>query len=161
MSVLVYGFGNVARGDDALGVLFAEQIERQRLRGVSVLTDYQLNAEDSLAVSEHDVVIFADASKNQIPDFRFSAIAPASEITFSTHAMLATSVLALSKELFGKAPSAYVVEMRGFSWDLGNPMSEAAKKNLTKALTFIEPLLLDPTENRLRSAARRVEKRGS
>ncbi|EAV45491.1 Ni,Fe-hydrogenase maturation factor [Stappia aggregata IAM 12614] len=59
--MLLIGYGNPGRGDDGLGPALSEAIAARSLPGLEVDTDYQLVAEHALAVSSHDVVIFADA----------------------------------------------------------------------------------------------------
>jgi len=74
--ILVYGYGNPGRQDDALGVRLAENIEQwvqdDHIENVEVDYNYQLNIEDSDRVSKSDIVIFADASIEEIDDFIFS-----------------------------------------------------------------------------------------
>src|SRR5579864_8005890 len=92
--VLVYGYGNPGRQDDGAGVALVEELEaelggrgRGALSGVTFDTGYQLNAEDALAASQNDVVIFVDASRDTSERFCFRAISPAPTVSFSTHAM--------------------------------------------------------------------------
>ena len=47
-SVLVFGWGNPSRGDDALGPLFVDAVEAMKLPGVECLTDFQLQVEHAL-----------------------------------------------------------------------------------------------------------------
>ena len=71
--ILIYGYGNPGRQDDGLGVLLAEEIERWSAEKgfVNIHTDsnYQLNLEDADALAKHDLVIFADASREDIDTF--------------------------------------------------------------------------------------------
>ncbi|MCI5220757.1 MAG: hydrogenase maturation protease, partial [Candidatus Electrothrix sp. LOE2] len=70
-SVLVYGFGNPGREDDGAGVALAEHIRAAALPGVTTDSNYQLNVEDALLLSEHDIVIFADATRSPVDRFSF------------------------------------------------------------------------------------------
>jgi hydrogenase maturation protease len=148
--VLVYGYGNPSRGDDRLGILFADTIEEKNIPDITTDTNYQLNAEDALAVSEHDSVVFVDASENDITSFLLRPCLPEAEVTFSTHAMSPGSVVALCKELYEKDVPAFILEIKGYSWGLGDPLSERAEENLHEALLFMEPLLRDPSAEKLR-----------
>ncbi|MBD3243113.1 MAG: hydrogenase maturation protease [Chitinivibrionales bacterium] len=156
LSILVYGYGNPGRRDDGLGVLFAEHIGKLALGHVKVETNYQLNAEDALEAAEHDVVIFADASYNEGDSFRFSTLLPAHEVAFTTHAMAPGSVLALCQELYDKRPDAYLLELRGYEWEMGEGLSERGAEALKRAVSFMEPLLREGDRDKLAEAAESV-----
>ena len=78
MNILVYGYGNPGRQDDALGVRLAENIEQwvldEHIQHVEVDYNYQLNIEDSDPVLKADIVIFADASIEEMDDFLFTKV---------------------------------------------------------------------------------------
>ncbi|MFL7814309.1 MAG: Ni/Fe hydrogenase, partial [Anaerolineales bacterium] len=78
MQVLVYGYGNPGRQDDGLGIALVDKLEewasQQGLDGVQFENNYQLNIEDAEAISGKDLVIFADASEEEIVDFCFSEV---------------------------------------------------------------------------------------
>ena len=63
---LVFGIGNPSRGDDAIGPLMIERLEREqsagRLSGVDLLTDFQLQPEHALDLRGRARVLFVDAS---------------------------------------------------------------------------------------------------
>ncbi|MBD3344446.1 MAG: hydrogenase maturation protease [Chitinivibrionales bacterium] len=134
--ILVYGYGNPGRSDDGLGVLLAERIEKESLPGITVETNYQLNAEDALEISQYDAVIFADASENDIEPFRFTKLQPEYEVSFSTHAMSPGSVLKLCHELYRSDLPAFLLEMKGYDWAMAEGLSEKAEENLQKAFAF-------------------------
>ena len=57
--VLVFGYGNLSRGDDALGPLLLEAIERSPkavLESVEILSDFQLQIEHALDLENRDLV---------------------------------------------------------------------------------------------------------
>src|SRR5271157_2392117 len=68
--ILVYGYGNPGRQDDGAGVLLVEELAAWARSGerpwLTFDSNYQLNAEDALAAADQDVVIFADASRDQL-----------------------------------------------------------------------------------------------
>ena len=76
--------------DDGLGPALAEELEawlesKPDLR-VAVDSNYQLNAEDALTISGHDVVVFVDAAQTGTESFAFRPLPPEKTIAFSTHA---------------------------------------------------------------------------
>jgi len=139
--ILVYGFGNPGREDDGLGVALASMIAAERISGVDVDADYQLNPEDALEVADHEMVIFTDASKNAIDGFRFSRLDPEDMPGFSSHAMTPGGVLALCKELYDRIPGSYMLEIQGHSWELQEGLTEKAGKSLKAAFIFLKSLL--------------------
>ena len=132
--ILVYGYGNPGRGDDGLGPALVGRIESEGIPGVDTDSNYQLNIEDSLALSSYETVIFADASLDGEGAFSFTPLEPSMNISFTTHAMDPGSVLALCEELYGKRVRAFMLAIRGFCWDFHEGLSTNAEENLEAAL---------------------------
>lgn len=59
--------------------------------------------------------------------------------------MSPSSVLALCRELYGKEPDAFLLSIKGYSWEFGEEISRRARENLDKALVFFKRILLDPS----------------
>jgi hydrogenase maturation protease len=143
MNILVYGYGNPGRQDDALGVRLAENIElwaqEDNIKGVEVDCNYQLNIEDSDRISKSDIVIFVDATIEEIEDFIFTEVNPdESTIEFTMHAVSPAFVLDLCRKLYGKSPKTYLMHIKGFEWEFEEKLSDDAMLNLAKATAFIK-----------------------
>ncbi len=153
-SVLIYGYGNPGRCDDGLGIEVSRRIIPCIPPGARVTVDcnYQLNAEDALTVSRHDVVIFADASAAECEPFRFYRLDPDASIGFTTHAMSAGSVLALARELYNAAAEAYMLEIKGYDWAISEGLSARAENNCAAAVAFLRPLVANPVKSRFATA---------
>ena len=170
-SILIYGYGNPGRQDDGLGLACVAALEQwaaeARIPGLTFDTNYQLNAEDALAVSGHDAVIFADAARENVERFAFKRLAPHSGLSFSTHALSPEAVLALCAELYDKHPLPYLLTIQGRSWEPNAELTPEARSHLAAALDFIKPILRDPDHRGLyadslpetKSAPRCPEKR--
>jgi hydrogenase maturation protease len=139
--VLVYGYGNPGRQDDGLGPALIGRLEEMRLPGVESDANYQLNIEDAHTISGYRVVIFVDAERDAEGCYSFIKLTPSLGISFTTHAMLPASVLALCQDVYGKLPEAYMLAIPGYEWDFTEGLSEAAKMNLETAFGFIRSLL--------------------
>jgi len=141
--VLLLGIGNPGRQDDGLGPLLAERAEGWGLPDLTVDSDYQLTVEDSAAAAEHDVLVVADAAATGPEPFSFSVLAPTDHLEFSSHSVEPGGVVGLARHMFGKAPAAYVLAVRGYAFEhcLEPGLSEGAKANLEAALRFLEPLV--------------------
>ena len=68
-------------------------------------------------------------------------IGPSATIAFTTHEMSPSSVLALCHELYGSAPRAYMLAIRGYEWDMGEGLSEGARANLKRAVDVLRRFL--------------------
>lgn len=142
MRVLFHGFGNPGRRDDGLGPACAAAVERWALPGVAVDADYQLTVDDSAALRDVDVVVFADAAVRGPEPFEFRAIEPRPGVPFGSHGIEPPALLALTRELFGRAPEAWLLAIRGYEFDgFDETLSGRAAANLAAALEFIEPVL--------------------
>jgi hydrogenase maturation protease len=143
--LLIYGYGNPGRQDDGIGVLLVEQIETwakaEGISGLAFDTNYQLNAEDALAVAQARAVVFVDASREEPAPFAFRELKPQKEISFSTHAMSPESVLALAAELYEAWPPAWLLAIRGYEWEPNEPPAAAARANLAAAREFLREWL--------------------
>lgn len=148
--IFVYGIGNPGRQDDGLGPLLAEHlevwVESEGLSNIKVDANYQLMAEDAHTVSEHDLVIFADASKEDIPCYAVTRVEASSNIGFSTHAMTAESVVGLATELYGPPPPVYMIHVKGYEWEYAADMTPQALENLERVESFLKDWLKSPKE---------------
>lgn len=146
-TILVYGYGNPGRQDDGLGPALVERLDKAHLPGVATDSNYQLQIEDAVAVSESGTVIFVDAAVNGEEPFTFTELDPSSEITFSTHTVSPGSVLALCHELYRKTVRAYVLAIRGYGWEPVEELTPAAERNLEEAYRFLVRTLEDMRNN--------------
>ena len=142
--LLVFGIGNVGRQDDGLGVQFVEQLERLPLPGhITLEANYQLCPEDALTLAAHDLVLFADTTV--APDaptpYALEPVTPASEISFTTHALSMGSLLALCARLYGRAPQAFVLALPGYGFEVNADLSDRAAENLSQALADFTAML--------------------
>ena len=145
LPILIYGYGNPGRQDDGLGPALIEQLEAwtkaEGITGVAFDSNYQLNAEDALAVVESGQVVFVDAAKEGPSPFEFRLLAPQRKIAFSTHAMSPEGVLALADELYGARPLAWLLAIRGYEWEPNEPPTPAALANLAVACAHLQEWL--------------------
>jgi hydrogenase maturation protease len=137
--ILVFGWGNPSRGDDALGPLFVERIEALNLPGVECLTDFQLQVEHALDLRDRQRVLFVDASVNAEAPYQLKPVAPARDKTFTSHAISAAAVLQAYCDVEdGEPPQTWQLAIRGEAFDLGEPLSEAAAQRLDEALAWAQ-----------------------
>jgi hydrogenase maturation protease len=140
--ILIYGYGNPGRQDDGLGIELVEEIDRwcteNGLDHVYTDSNYQLNLEDASEISGYDVVIFADASREEIRDFCLDPLTPSDKTEFSMHAVSPAFILHLSESVFHHEPEAYLLHIRGYEWEFMAGMTEKARTNLAGAVEYIK-----------------------
>jgi hydrogenase maturation protease len=139
--LLVFGWGNRSRGDDALGPLLIERLRERLGEGatgrVDFLDDYQLQPEHALDLIGRERVLFVDASLSCAAPFEAAAVQPRRDHSFTTHAMSAAAVLQVYAELQGCAPPpCTLLAIRGERFELGEPPGEPALRHLAAALDW-------------------------
>jgi hydrogenase maturation protease len=139
--VLIFGYGNPGRQDDALGVLLADKMELwAKEQGIVSLTfdsNYQLNIEDALTISAYDLVIFADASIEPIETFILTKVQPSQKTEFTMHAMSPDFVLHLCQSLYDKHPATYLLHIKGKEFELKEELTKTGEENLDLAYKFL------------------------
>lgn len=142
--MLLIGYGNPGRGDDGLGPAFSQAMAARALPGWDVDTDYQLVAEHALAVSGHDLVVFADAEIGGKAAYSFRQIRPGAPQGLGSHSLVPETVLALCDTLYGARPRAYVLGITGRVFgDMKEGLSRQAEANLAEAERFFLSWLQD------------------
>lgn len=144
---MIYGYGNPGRQDDALGVLLAEQmdswVKENGLKSMEFDSNYQLNIEDALAISEYDTVIFADASIEDISDFAVTRVESCQKTEFTMHAMAPEFVLHLCQSLYSKFPDTFLLHIKGYKFEFLGELTKQAGENLNDALCFLKNVFSD------------------
>jgi len=145
--ILIYGFGNPGRQDDGLGVMLSEEIEKwsasKGLTTIQTDSNYQLNLEDAAGISGYDLVIFADASGEDINDIFVDELKPSAAVEFTMHAVSPAFILHLCTQVYGHAPEAYLMHIKGYEWEFMAEMTGNARKNLEIAINWIKNFLLE------------------
>lgn len=144
--LLLFAWGNPARGDDALGPalvdLFAARQGRGEFAGLELLTDYQLQVEHALDLAGRERVLFVDASVSATPPCELGRLRPERDTSYTTHAMSPAAVLAVYEQINGvPAPPAWLLSIRGYVFGLGRPLSERAGANLQAAFAVAREFL--------------------
>lgn len=142
--LLVYGIGNIGRQDDGLGPLLVDQLAALGVpAGVTLESGYQLAPEDALLLSTHAAVVFVDATA--VADARhpyaLSVVAPASEVTFTTHLLSPGALLTLCRRLYGTTPAAIALALPACSFEVNEPLSDDALACLGRAVQDLHAAL--------------------
>ncbi len=145
--VLVFGWGNRSRGDDALAPLFVERLCAAVAVDprVEFLEDYQLQIEHVLDLAGRQQVLFVDASLTCVAPFEVRPLSPAKDVSFTTHALSPHALLQVFCEVQGVAPPpCTLLAIRGERFELGEPPGPTALENLDAALRWAKSWLAAP-----------------
>ena len=142
-TVLLFGYGNLSRGDDALGPLFLEYVERNcSLDKIEILSDFQLQIEHALDLENRSLVLFVDASVAGIKAYDFRILEPARDKSYTTHAMSPAAVLEVYQSIKKQAPPpCFLLSIKAEQMELGEGLSLGAENNLAEACSFAKRLL--------------------
>jgi len=145
--VLVFGYGNPSRGDDAVGPEFVRRLELSEADAIArgeleVLTDFQLQVEHALDLKGRERVYFVDATvEGGAAGFAVTPVEPSKDATFTTHVLSPQALLHTYQAVVrAPPPRAFVIAIRGERFELGESMSAAATAHLEAALTAFAAL---------------------
>jgi hydrogenase maturation protease len=139
--VLVFGWGNPSRGDDALGPLFVERLKtwagQAAVGRVDFLDEYQLQIEHALDLVGRTAVLFVDASIDCTTPFQTTSLRAARDASFTSHALSPESVMEVYRDLSrAEPPPCTLLAIRGRRFGLGDLPERSALLHMAKALTW-------------------------
>jgi hydrogenase maturation protease len=142
--LLVIGYGNTLRGDDAAGPHTAEAVAALRLPGVRVLSCHQLTPELAETLAEAERVVFVDAAVDRPRRVRLRPLTPKSAGPSVSHATDPRTLLALTRELFGRAPRAWWLTIPAIRFEFGESLSGLTRRGVALAVKRIRALIPKP-----------------
>jgi len=144
VKLLLFGYGNPGRGDDALGPELIGRITQLHLAGVECQNDMQLQVEHVTDLAACKRVLFIDADMSCTEPFDFSEIGAVKDDSYTSHAMSPTALLHAYSQVYGKdAPPAFLLRIRGYDFELGDPLTGKASANLERATEKVRDWLAD------------------
>ncbi len=142
MRLVVFGWGNDARGDDGLGPLLLNRVARAGWPDMTTIEDFQLQIEHALDLDGVEAALFLDAGKNTPAPFAFAEIEPARSATPTTHALAPEAVLDVyARALRQPPPPSFTLCIRGERFELGEGLSPEASERLEAAWAFVQGLM--------------------
>jgi hydrogenase maturation protease len=154
LRLVVFGWGNDARGDDGLGPILLARIAGAGWPKVRTVEDFQLQIEHALDLDGADAALFLDAGKDTPAPFAFSEIKPQRTATHTTHALAPEAVLDIyARTLRLAPPPSFTLCLRGERFELGDGLSAEARERLEAAWDFVRELMRDRAVERWRSFA--------
>src|SRR5450631_3098862 len=139
--LLLFGYGNPGRGDDALGPELIGRIAQLHLADVECQNDMQLQVEHVTDLAACKRVLFIDADMLCAEPFDFSEISAAKDDSYTSHAMSPAALLHAYRQVYGNdAPPAFLLRIRGYDFKLGDPLTDKASANLEAATKRVREL---------------------
>lgn len=146
-AVLIFAYGNLSRGDDALAPLLLEQLQQQQIQSccghpIKYLSDYQLQVEHVMDMQGCQRILLIDADVSLNKPFKFYPVLENKETHYTTHGMSPSTLLYTYRQVHQQsAPLTYMLAIRGISFELGQGLSEQASTHLKLASEFIYSIL--------------------
>jgi len=144
--ILIFGYGNLSRGDDALGPLLLEYIEQHcDLNQIDILCDFQLQIEHALDLENRALVMFVDASISCEQAYNFAKLSANKDKSYTTHTMSPSAVLDVYESIKHQTPPAcFLLSIKAEKFALGEGLSSEAAQHFRVACVFTELLLQNP-----------------
>ena len=149
--VVVFAVGNPSRGDDALGPLLAERFAAELEEGAldgdfELVEDFPLQVEHALDLQGRVLALFIDAGTGTLAPYDFRMIRPAAGYGHTTHALAPEAVLQVYRQTQGEEPpAAFLLCIRGESFELGEGLTPEAAGHLEAALELLRELARSPS----------------
>jgi hydrogenase maturation protease len=145
--ILIVGYGNPIRGDDALGWRAAERL-RELVTGpdVEILTLHQLAPEMMELLSQVDLAIFIDAAVGPEPGAvleRRIEPRPSGSASF-THRATPEALLWAARALYGRAAEGHMVTVTGADFSYSMDLSPAVEAHLEEVVSAVLHLIGGP-----------------
>jgi hydrogenase maturation protease len=147
-TVVVIGYGNPRRGDDAVGQEVVARLQALKIPTVEAYSVPGLIPELAGKLAAADSAIFVDACKAKHTDtVRIKPLeacgteSAGSAVPALGHSCDPRSLLALAHSAYGRCPQAWWVEVPASDFTPGNALSALAERGVAQALQEIEGLI--------------------
>lgn len=140
VDLLVIGYGNTLRSDDGVGPRVAEAVEALHLPGVHALARALLTPELAEPISQALRVIFVDAAVDDPAEVQLRPLAPAASSQVLAHAANPRTLLALARDVFGRAPEALCLTIPAQNLAIGQELSAKTSHGLDVAVETVRGL---------------------
>jgi hydrogenase maturation protease len=145
-TVLVIGYGNDLRSDDAVGKRVAEAVATWKLPYVQALAVHQLTPELTVKLTDVERAIFVDAYRaTPAQEVQVRPLEPVHTGGIAGHTGDPQSLLALTKALYSYCPRAWWVTIPGVNFEVGDSLSLPARRGVAEALERIDQLIGPPS----------------
>ncbi|HQJ75268.1 MAG TPA: hydrogenase maturation protease [Bacteroidota bacterium] len=136
--ILIIGYGNTLRGDDGIGQIIAEKIEKLNFKDIDILALHQLTPDIAGKIIEYKVVFFIDASQNtELNEVQVLSLEPSESSPKIEHAMNPEDILKLAEELYNFYPKSFCVLVPARNFSFSESLSDLTKSMIQPAIKII------------------------
>ena len=141
--MLIIGYGNPLRTDDAIGQrmaqIMAQRLDDERLR---MITAYQLTPELMEPISQARFVVFIDARVGSIPgEVLWEDVEPETGRPAFTHHVSPGTLLGAAQDLYGASPTGILISIVGADFEYGSDLSAAFNNMLPDLAARVESII--------------------
>jgi hydrogenase maturation protease len=156
--ILIIGYGNPLRRDDAIGQHVIEALKQRHMRGdVQLMSVYQLTPELVYTMHEAELVILIDArSGGKSGDIVQEKLQPETDSGAFTHHFSPATLLGAVKGFYGTCPEAILLSIAGSDFDYGETLSPCVRLAVPLVLLAVEEIIRHSTETKLLSERNKV-----
>jgi hydrogenase maturation protease len=150
LRIIVLGYGNALRRDDAVGPHVAAAAEALRKRGLETMEVQQLTPELAEPIARADVAFFVDARKGGRDEpVSIVPLEPArSPRATLAHASNPRALLALAEDVYGRHPRSWLITVPVADLSLGFGLTPRARRGARQALDVLAALIEQATADR-------------
>jgi len=151
--VLVIGYGNPYRRDDGVALVVVNRLRtlqrrpllKEGMDGLEELGEeldtillQQLTPELAEIIVQYEEVIFVDAHMGECRELlREVALKPTARPAIVSHHLHPEALLALAEALWGRAPQARLLSIRGYDFDFGTELSPQTQEGSKRVVARI------------------------
>ena len=140
--ILVIGYGNPLRCDDGAGVFVADELLKENIPGIQVITAHQLHVELLEEAIKYEKVILVDAGEQE-GGVLLRKVAPGTETPVtSSHHLGPELFYGLAQKIYNKKLDLYVCSIKGENFEVGDKLSPPTLLRAKKALSLIASLFV-------------------
>jgi hydrogenase maturation protease len=142
--VLIIGYGNPLRCDDGLAWRAIEMLAQQTglPPELELIARHQLTPELTFLASQAETVVFLDAGDSaQASEIKCEPVLPARHGARFSHDCSPAAILALANDLYGKAPQALMISLRGECFEHGESLSTKVIEILPEFVRIVAALV--------------------
>ena len=141
--ILVIAYGNLSRGDDAVGPQLAARLEawlaERGEKRIEVLSDFQLNIEHALDFIGRRRVLLMDAKQGGDAPFSCVPVLPVADSSISTHTLSPGALLEIYRSLrWADPPPVELLSIPGSCFELGAALSPEVSEYIESAWVYLK-----------------------
>jgi len=144
-TLLVIGYGNTLRSDDAAGPLVAGRVATLGIPGLRAMACQQLTPELAAELAEAVSVVFVDATTDPLHEVELVPLMPSESGQVGSHATDPRALLAMAQELYGTAPAGWLLKVPAENFAHGEELSAVTKRGIEAAVDEIQTLVAEWT----------------